>query len=80
MKMDLALMRAAQTLIWSAPPYSQQIKDELKRKLEIVKILLDKKADFTLKDNEMHWTALRWAQESGNTQAEKVLKAAGATE
>ena len=73
-------MRAAQAFIWSAPPYSQQIKDELKRKLEIVKILLDKKADFILKDDVMHYTALKWAQENKNSQAEKLLKAAGATE
>ena len=73
-------MRAAQAFIWSTPPYSQEIKDELKRKLEIVKILLDKRADYNLKDNVMHYTALKWAQESGNTKAEELLKAAGATE
>ena len=65
-----ALMRAAQGSLDS---------DQAKRKLEIVKILLDKKADFTLKDYVMHFTTLRWAQESGNVQAENLLKAAGAT-
>lgn len=66
-----ALMRAAQG---SINP------EQAEKKLKIIEILLDKKADFTLKDNVMHYTALKWAQESGNTQAEKLLKNAGATE
>ena len=66
-----ALMRAAQ---------GSNNPEQAKNKLELVKILLDKGADYNFKDNVMHYTALKWAQESENAQAKELLKAAGATE
>ena len=71
-----ALMRVAQAFVWSAPPYSQEIENELKVKIEMLEMLLKiKDLDYNIKDNVMGWTALQWAQESKNEQAIKLLQA-----
>ena len=52
----------------------KKIENELKAKIEMLKILLKiKDLDYNAKDNVMGWTALQWAQESKNEQAIKLL-------
>lgn len=62
-----ALMRASQGVI------DMDLKE---KKLEILELLLAKGADFSLTDNVMHYTALRWAKEFNNKEAEKLLEMA----
>jgi len=61
-----ALIRAAQG--------SKKDPDQAKRKLDIVKILLQHKANTSLTDNIIRYSALQWAKECDNKEAVNLLE------
>jgi ankyrin repeat protein len=68
-----ALIRACQTFVWQYYPSNTKQK-YLDNKFCILVELLKLKPKIDLKDKVMKWTALDWAEESGNKKVVKLLK------